>query len=227
MNRLRPVIITIIALTVFYGLAQARYFRVDQVPNGNKYGCLTCHNGYGGPRNPFGQEIEANFLDNPSDKSNANVQWGPELAALDSDGDSASNGEELQDPNGEWMSGQINPGETDLVSNPGDPESTTNINLRAFALPGLFELEQNYPNPFNPSTTIAFQLPQHATVTLRIYNALGEPVRTLANERLSAGSYSLTWDGLNDSGEPLGSGIYMAQLQSGNETTSIRMLKIK
>ena len=122
MAKRRYTLFTIFILLVMVTWSEARPFRVEQVPNGNVYGCLTCHTGTGGPRNPFGQEIEANFLDNPGNPSNANVEWGPALAALDSDDDSASNGEELQDPSGEWVSGEANPGETALVSNPGDPD---------------------------------------------------------------------------------------------------------
>lgn len=101
----------------------ARSFRVSEIPNGSEFGCANCHlnPAGGGPRNAFGTEIETNFLTVPG--SSGHVVWGPELAALDSDNDGVSNGEELQDPNGEWVIGQPAPGNPDLVTNPGDPSS--------------------------------------------------------------------------------------------------------
>ena len=101
--------------------ADARSKRVRQVPNGSAASCNTCHTAGGGsPLNPFGIEIVTNFL--TATGPAGDVIWGPELAALDSDGDGASNGAELGDPDGTWVAGDDNPeGET---FHPGDPEST-------------------------------------------------------------------------------------------------------
>ena len=101
--------------------ADARSKRVRQVPNGSAASCNTCHtSGGGSPLNPFGIEIATNFL--TSAGAPGDVIWGAELAALDSDGDGASNGAELGDPDGTWVAGDDNPeGET---FHPGDPEST-------------------------------------------------------------------------------------------------------
>ena len=93
----------------------ARPFRVGQIPNGSVNRCANCHvnsNG-GGVRNAFGQDVEARLID-------GNVDWGPVLAALDSDGDDVLNGQELQDSEGTWRSGQEAPGSASLVSRPGD-----------------------------------------------------------------------------------------------------------
>jgi hypothetical protein len=76
---------------------------------------------YGDARNPFGLEVQNGFLTVVS--VNGNVIWGPELAALDSDGDGATNGEELLDPEGTWTIGDPNPGDSDLVTLPGNPDS--------------------------------------------------------------------------------------------------------
>ena len=101
--------------------ADARSKRVRQVPNGSAASCNTCHtSGGGSPLNPFGIEIATNFL--TSAGAPGDVIWGAELAALDSDGDGASNGAELGDPDGTWVAGDDNPeGET---FHPGDSEST-------------------------------------------------------------------------------------------------------
>ena len=101
--------------------AYARGKRVSQIPNGAVFSCNSCHTAGGGsPRNAFGLEIETNFL--TAAGAAGDVLWGPELAALDSDGDGASNGAELGDPDGTWVAGDTNP-EGEAFA-PGDPEST-------------------------------------------------------------------------------------------------------
>ena len=88
--------------------ANARGKRVRQVPNGSAASCNTCHTAGGGsPLNPFGIEIATNFL--TAAGAPGDVIWGPELAALDSDGDGASNGAELGDPDGTWVVGDADP----------------------------------------------------------------------------------------------------------------------
>lgn len=216
-------VIMLFCVMAFFSTAVfARSFRVNQVPNGNKFNCETCHTGFGGPRNDFGKTIENSFLD-----GSGNVIWGPALAALDSDQDGVSNGEELQDPSGNWAIGQSNPGDVNLVSNPGNPQSTVDVEMAAFGLPRIFKLQQNYPNPFNPSTTIEFSIPASTEIKLTIYNAMGQPVRLLVNDVMQPGNYSLLWDGLNESGESLGSGLYLARLQGDGVERTIRMLLMK
>ena len=101
--------------------AAARGKRVSQIPNGAAFSCNSCHTAGGGsPRNAFGLEIETNFL--TAAGAAGDVLWGPELAALDSDGDGASNGAELGDPDGTWVAGDTNP-EGEAFA-PGDPTST-------------------------------------------------------------------------------------------------------
>ncbi len=200
----------------------ARSKRVNQIPNGNTFNCVTCHTGQGGPRNDFGKAVGNGFLD-----GNGDVIWGPALAALDSDQDGVSNGEELQDPTGTWAIGQSNPGDVNIVSNPGDANSTVGVEITAFGLPRSFQLKQNYPNPFNPSTNIDFSVPHHADVKLTIYNSMGQPVRELVSEALQPGHYSYSWDGQSDAGEVMGSGLYLARLQSTDVERTIRMLLMK
>ena len=93
--------------------------------------------------------------------------------------------------------------------------------------PAKNNLSQNYPNPFNPQTTIAFQIKDRGAVTLKVYNVNGELVRTLANENRAAGSYSLTWDGHNDAGQPVSSGVYFYKLVTNNFSQTKKMVLLK
>jgi hypothetical protein len=90
------------------------------------------------------------------------------------------------------------------------------------ALPASFRLHQNYPNPFNPSTNIRFELPEAANVTVKIFNTIGQEVRTLANAPFQAGHQTLRWDGRDQSGNAVAAGVYLYQItpQSGARTAS-------
>jgi len=77
------------------------------------------------------------------------------------------------------------------------------------SIPTEFILSQNYPNPFNPSTSIEFSVPVNSDVTLTIYNLLGQVVTTLVNEEVSAGHYSTVWNGADDNGFQVSSGVYL------------------
>ncbi|MCB1048891.1 MAG: T9SS type A sorting domain-containing protein, partial [Calditrichaeota bacterium] len=82
-------------------------------------------------------------------------------------------------------------------------------------LPTRFVLEQNYPNPFNPSTTIRFGLPEAAVVTLAVYDVLGcTVVGVLREEPLPSGWHEFTWDGRDDRGVPVASGVYLYRMES-------------
>ena len=82
------------------------------------------------------------------------------------------------------------------------------------AAPTSFTLLQNYPNPGNPSTTITFTLPRTAHVTLEIYNLLGQRVRTLVDGAIDAGSHTVVWDGRDELGSSLSSGVYLYRLRA-------------
>jgi hypothetical protein len=90
-------------------------------------------------------------------------------------------------------------------------------------LPTNLVLHQNRPNPFNPSTSIAFELPGAAHVTLRIYEISGRLVNTLVDGRCEAGNHSVVWSGRDQSGRPLVSGVYAYRLEIGDRAMS-RML---
>lgn len=85
----------------------------------------------------------------------------------------------------------------------------------------------NYPNPFNAATTISYFLPQGSPVRLEVFNMLGQPVRTLAEGEQTAGSHSVTWDGTDDKGKTLASGVYFYRLQSKGYSEVNRMLFLK
>jgi len=95
------------------------------------------------------------------------------------------------------------------------------------ALPKEFALSPNFPNPFNPSTTIRYQLPRQASVRLIIYNARGQIVRTLVSKEQSANYYSVTWNGRNDKGMKVSSGIYIYYFKAGNFETVRKMILVK
>ncbi|HHM01582.1 MAG TPA: T9SS type A sorting domain-containing protein [Caldithrix abyssi] len=94
--------------------------------------------------------------------------------------------------------------------------------------PADYKLEQNYPNPFNPSTTIQFYLPVKKQISLVIYNSSGQKVKTLVNNQVfNKGRYVQEWDGTNDNGKQVASGMYIYKLKFGNFSKSRRMLLVK
>ncbi len=94
-------------------------------------------------------------------------------------------------------------------------------------MPTQFALRQNYPNPFNPTTMIRYDLPQRAHVRLIIYNLLGKKVRTLVDADETPGIKRVTWNGLNDAGERLASGVYVYRLQAGSFTATRKLVLLK
>ncbi|MCB0297983.1 MAG: T9SS type A sorting domain-containing protein, partial [Calditrichaeota bacterium] len=93
--------------------------------------------------------------------------------------------------------------------------------------PADFALHANYPNPFNPETTIEFDVARAGKVKLAVYNVLGQQIRILSNSQLNPGSYRVKWDGTNDSGEAVSSGIYFLRMSAGSFTQHRRMLLMK
>ena len=90
-------------------------------------------------------------------------------------------------------------------------------------LPEVFALRQNYPNPFNPVTTIAYDIPEIANVRIDMYNILGQKVRTLVNGTHQPGMYHVRWNGTNDFGNPVSSGMYFYRISS-EEFISVKKL---
>lgn len=91
-------------------------------------------------------------------------------------------------------------------------------------IPQEYQLFQNYPNPFNPKTTIRYQLPKPTGVTLQIYNLMGELVTTLVDEYQSTGNYKTTWNGKNQNGLEVASGVYFYSLITDDFVISNKMV---
>jgi protocatechuate 3,4-dioxygenase beta subunit len=97
-------------------------------------------------------------------------------------------------------------------------------------IPEAFALEQNYPNPFNPVTDIRYQIADNGSpvqTTLRIYNLLGQEVRTLVDEPQGAGYYTVAWNGRDSDGRDVATGFYFCRLQAGDYAATIKMVLLK
>ena len=96
------------------------------------------------------------------------------------------------------------------------------------SLPGAFALRQAWPNPFNSATIIAFELPTIATVDLAVYDALGQRLRDLAPApSLAAGRYTVRWDGRDDDGREVASGVYLYRLATASFRATGRVVLIR
>ena len=140
--------------------ANARSWRVEQIPNGNKFNCLNCHYApYGGPRNSFGVEVESVVSSGSNDSF-----WNSVLAAKDSDGDGSSNGEELGDPDGDGKS-------TDgaEITNPSNPESKPQKPVEP-VLPELDIQKSKSPFSFNFKTVKGQKYDVQATNDFSMWN---------------------------------------------------------
>jgi len=102
-----------------------------------------------------------------------------------------------------------------------------NIIHQAPPLPLDYILFQNYPNPFNPSTTVKFQVPKTSDVTIKIYDMLGQEIRTLFSEQVMRGNYTVEWDGLNEAGQQMSSGSYVYRMIAGEFMQSKKMVYVK
>jgi hypothetical protein len=88
-------------------------------------------------------------------------------------------------------------------------------------------LAQNYPNPFNPETTISFSIAQDDHVEITIYNLRGEKIKVLLREQREAGYYSVIWDGSDDQGNKVASGIYFYSINTSQYSAARKMVMIK
>ena len=89
---------------------------------------------------------------------------------------------------------------------------TTGIESQPAAVPETYDLKQNYPNPFNPETVIRYSIPVHAQVELSIHDIRGHPVRRLVCSSQQAGTHAVCWDGCDDSGRRVATGVYFYRL---------------
>jgi immune inhibitor A len=95
------------------------------------------------------------------------------------------------------------------------------------SLPGDFSLEPNFPNPFNPRTSIVYELPRPVRVELSVYNIAGQRVKRLVDKMQAAGRYRVVWDGSDDRGRSVGSGVYFCRLRADDKVLIQRMALVK
>jgi len=105
--------------------------------------------------------------------------------------------------------------------------TTTHVDDHRLIRPNDFALRQNYPNPFNPSTQISYHLPQAAHVKLAIYNLHGQEIKTLVDEFQSAGEKSVVWNGTDNQGHVITSGIYFYRLSAGAFRQTKKMIMMR
>ncbi|MCP4568638.1 MAG: T9SS type A sorting domain-containing protein [FCB group bacterium] len=95
------------------------------------------------------------------------------------------------------------------------------------AVPASYGLNQNYPNPFNPTTTIRYSLERKGLVNISIYNILGQKVNTLVNEEQEADAYEAVWNGDDENGTPVASGIYFYKMIAGEFVETQKMVLMR
>jgi hypothetical protein len=103
----------------------------------------------------------------------------------------------------------------------------TSVEDNSTYLPDGFYLEQNYPNPFNPETQIAYQIATGGFTSLSIYDLLGREIKTLVSEDQPSGYYTVSWNGKDELGNTVPSGIYLYSLKTGNFIQSKKMIMMK
>ncbi|MEP0829083.1 MAG: T9SS type A sorting domain-containing protein [bacterium] len=126
------------------------------------------------------------------------------------------------------VASQVNSGI--LVSSGKIPENIMEIAYKLnheTIIPSEFILAQNYPNPFNPTTTIEFTLPHASHVRLEVYNTLGQHINTLVNSEVPSGQHKVQWDGKDDSGKSVASGVYLYCIKYMEGTETRKMLMVK
>lgn len=106
-------------------------------------------------------------------------------------------------------------------------DNPTNVRIGDEPIPQRFALLGNYPNPFNASTVVKFQLSRSSLVELTVYNILGQKVRTLVKEQMAAGEKQVVWDGTDENGRQLATGIYFYRLITGEGRVTGKMTMLK
>ena len=94
-------------------------------------------------------------------------------------------------------------------------------------IPSDFVLGKNYPNPFNPNTKLDYLIPRKSDVSIRVYNMLGQEIIKLLEKEQSYGKYSVSWNGLDNYGKQVASGVYFTELKAGKVRRVTKMLLLK
>ncbi len=121
---------------------------------------------------------------------------------------------------------------TDFGLNEGETSNEASVltgveDNNSNVIPTEFALEQNYPNPFNPATYINYQLPTNAHVTISIFNTNGQEIKTLVSKEMNAGNHTAVWDGTNNAGEKVSSGLYLYKIKAGSFTDIKKMMLLR
>ena len=108
------------------------------------------------------------------------------------------------------------------------PEEPTAVEaLQGWAVPSVYALSQNYPNPFNPETTIRYDVARTGIVRLSVYALTGQLVRILVDTEHPTGSYAVTWDGTDDTGRDVASGLYLCRMEAGQFSAVRKLVLVK
>ncbi|MDP7529881.1 MAG: T9SS type A sorting domain-containing protein, partial [Candidatus Marinimicrobia bacterium] len=94
-------------------------------------------------------------------------------------------------------------------------------------IPENFRLFQNHPNPFNPTTTLRYDLPDDAMVTITVYNMMGRVVCDLVSRQQTAGYRSIQWNATNNTGQPVSAGVYLYTIEAGEFRQTRKMVLLK
>ena len=104
---------------------------------------------------------------------------------------------------------------------------TTEVSPVANGIPTEFSLLQNFPNPFNPTTSFDYSVSRQSFVSIKIYDLLGQEVRTLVSDEKSVGVHKAEWDGKDNVGREVPSGMYLYQMIAGNFSETKKMMLLK
>jgi hypothetical protein len=103
----------------------------------------------------------------------------------------------------------------------------TGVEMDPLPVPKTFALDQNYPNPFNPTTEIRYTLPKASNVKLSVYDIMGRLVRTLVDQNMDAGAHRMMWNGRDNNGQTVSSGVYFYHIQADGFMATKKMVMMK
>jgi hypothetical protein len=210
-------------------------FATEIYPIFNEAGCLGCHGGNGGFTIGSTASIAYSNLVNPSSLGNCQktyiVAGDPARSFFyEKISGTPSCGSRMPRNNQSYFDNNPDKLETIRVwieEGALSEASPVAVDEYSSAIPNVFSLEQNYPNPFNPATVLAYHLPEAAYVILTIYDVLGQKVMNMDNGWRSAGSYQVVWDGTNQQGVPVGTGVYFYSLWAGSYSAMKKMILLR
>lgn len=223
------------AIESFYAVKEQYYYMRDLVLGQNYYGDPTMKVYTDRPEltnitvSKSGNNFTAVVTSNGSPLDNTAVllsQNGSLVAEYltDSQGEALLLG--LTEPDETYQIAVVKPGHTIGLYNYA-PSIVTGVEDDEPSLPGSFRLGQNYPNPFNPSTVIPFELAHSGRANVTLFNILGQAVVTLLDRYLPTGSHEVVWDGRDQNGQRVASGVYLYQLKTETVTAVKKMLLLE